>query len=286
VRLSNPLSEEAPLLRTSVLDTLVDTLRRNVARGLRDAALYEVGLVTIAPQEPEAAPVPGIEARPDDATLAAILGAVPAQPRHAAYAAAGDRVPAGPWGPARRVDATDAVSWAVEVGRALGVELVVSAAQRAPWHPGRCAQLSLADGTLVGYAGELHPQVVSSLDLPQRTVAGELDVDVLVAATGTPLQARALSTYPPANTDVALVVAESVPAAHVEAALRAGAGESLEALSMFDIYRGDQVGAGHKSLAYRLTFRAPDRTLTTDEVSALRDRAVAVAAERLGAVQR
>jgi phenylalanyl-tRNA synthetase beta chain len=284
--LANPLSEEAPLMRTSVLDTLLDTLRRNVARGQRDAALYEVGLVTQAPDQPAVAPVPGIESRPDDATLGAILGAVPAQPRHAAYAAAGDLDPAGPWGPARAAEASDAVAWALEVGRALGLDLVVSAAQRAPWHPGRCAELALSDGTVVGYAGELAPMVTSALDLPARTVAGELDIDVLVAATGVPLEARALSTYPLAHTDVALVVDETVPAAAVESALRAGAGESLESLVLFDIYRGDQVGGGRKSLAYRLTFRAADRTLTTDEVSALRDQAVAVAAERTGAVQR
>jgi phenylalanyl-tRNA synthetase beta chain len=85
---------------------------------------------------------------------------------------------------------------------------------------------------------------------------------------------------------VALVVDEPVPAGKVEAALRAGAGESLESVHLFDVYRGEQVGAGRKSLAYRLTFRAPDRTLTTDEVSGLRDAAVAAAATQTGAVQR
>ena len=89
-----------------------------------------------------------------------------------------------------------------------------------------------------------------------------------------------------AHTDVALVVEESVPAAEIESALRAGAGESLESLALFDLYRGEQMGAGKKSLAFRLTFRAPDRTLTTDEVSALRDTAVASAAARTGALQR
>jgi len=286
VRLVNPLSDEAPLMRTSVLDTLLDTLRRNVARGSRDVAVYEIGLVTRASSAPSSAPVPGIEARPDDATLAAILGAVPAQPRHAAYAAAGELERGGPWGPGRQAEAADAVAWALAVGRSVGLELVVSATDRAPWHPGRCAQLALADGTVVGHAGELHPKVTSALELPPRTVAGELDVDVLVAATGVPLDARALSTYPLAHTDVALVVDEQVPAGDVESALRAGAGESLESVVLFDVYRGEQVGEGRKSLAYRLTFRAADRTLTTDEVSALRDRAVAEAATRTGASQR
>jgi phenylalanyl-tRNA synthetase beta chain len=286
VRLTNPLSDEQPLMRTSVLDTLLDVLRRNVARGARDVAVYEVGLVTQAPEHLTSAPVPRAEGRPDDDTLAEIRGAVPAQPRHAAYAAAGDVEQGGPWGPARPADASAAVSWALAVARAVGLDLVVSAADRAPWHPGRCARLALADGTVVGYAGELHPKVSAALDLPPRTVAGELDVDALVAATGTPVEATALSTFPPAHTDVALVVEEAVPAAAVEGALRDGAGEQLEALQLFDVYRGEQVGAGRKSLAYRLTFRAPDRTLTTDEVSALRDLAVAAAGAQTGAVQR
>jgi phenylalanyl-tRNA synthetase beta chain len=203
-----------------------------------------------------------------------------------AYAAAGEAEPAGPWGPARPFDAADAVAWARAVGAALGLELVVAADDRAPWHPGRCARISLPDGTVVGHAGELHPKVVAGLDLPARTVAGELDVDVLVAATGEPVQAVPLSTYPLAHTDVALVVDEAVPAAAVEAALREGAGPSLESLALFDLYRGDQVGDGRKSLAFRLTFRSAERTLTTEEVSALRDQAVAAAARATGAVQR
>ena len=286
VALANPLSDEAPLLRTSVLDTLLDTLRRNVARGARGAAVYELGLVTRALPQPVRAPVPGIESRPDDATLAALLAAVPPQPRHVAYAASGELEPAGPWGAARKADAADAVAWALAVARSVGLDLVITAADRAPWHPGRCAQLALADGTVVGHAGELHPKVVAALDLPPRTVAGELDVDALVAATGDAVQAAALSTYPVAHTDVALVVDERVPAAEVESALRAAAGESLETVVLFDIYRGEQAGTGKKSLAYRLTFRAPDRTLTTDEVSALRDLAVASAGSATGAVQR
>ncbi len=125
-----------------------------------------------------------------------------------------------------------------------------------------------------------------ALGLPLRTVAGELSVDALVEATEVAVQATPLSTYPVAHTDVALVVDEAVPAADVEAALRSGAGERLESLALFDVYRGDQVGADKKSLAYRLSFRAADRTLVTDEVSALRDAATAAASSALGAVQR
>ena len=286
VRIANPLSDEAPLMRTSILDTLLDVLRRNVSRGSRDVALYELGLVTVGSSATVSAPVPAAAARPDEATLSQILSAVPAQPRHVAFAAAGDIERGGPWGAARRVEAADAVAWARAVGRAVGLDLsVVAARGRAPFHPGRCASLTLPDGTVVGHVGELHPKVVAALDLPVATVAGELDVDVLVGASGTPVQAHQLSTFPSANTDVALVVDESTPSADVETALRDGAGDSLESVTLFDIYRGDQVDSGKKSLAYRLTFRA-DRTLKTDEVSALRDSAVASAASATGAVQR
>ena len=122
-------------------------------------------------------------------------------------------------------------------------------------------------------------------DRVTRTVAAEVDLDAIVAASGEPVKPAQLSTQPVANTDVALVVDEGVPAAVVAAALRSGAGDDLESLTLFDVYRGDQVGEGRKSLAYRLTFRS-GRTLTTDEVSALRDRAVASAASATGAQQR
>ena len=283
VRLANPLQDEAPLMRTSVLDSLVDTVRRNVSRGHRDVALYEVGLVTAGGVTP--LPVPPGGAVPGSEDLDRITKGVPHQPRHVAIVAAGHAVPAGPWGPARPVDAGDVVGWARLVAESVGVEVQVAATERAPFHPGRCVELTLPDGSVLGHAGEMHPKVCAALDLPERTVAAELDVDALLAVSGAPVVPAPLSTHPVARTDVALVVDETVPAARVGAALRSGAGDSLEALTLFDVYRGDQVGEGRKSLAYRLTFRA-DRTLTTDEVSALRDKAVAAAGTATGAQQR
>jgi phenylalanyl-tRNA synthetase beta chain len=286
VRIANPLSDEAPLMRTSVLSTMVEALRRNVSRGARDTAIFEMGLVTRPLWEPQAAPVPGTEARPDDVTLAQIMAAVPPQPRQVAFALTGDCDPAGWWGPGRPADWTDAVGAARALASALAVDLVVTADDHAPWHPGRCARLELADGTFVGHAGELHPKVVAALGLPSRTCAGELDVDVFTAASDVMVQARELSTYPVAQSDVALVVAEQVSAAELESALWQGAGEMLESVWLMDIYRGDQVGPGHKSLAYRLVFRAEQRTLTTKEVNGFRDRAIARAASTVGAAQR
>jgi phenylalanyl-tRNA synthetase beta chain len=144
----------------------------------------------------------------------------------------------------------------------------------------------LADGAVAGHAGELHPKVTAALELPPRTAAFELDLDVLLAAAGEGVAAEPVGTFPLAKEDVALVVAADVPAEDVRAALADGAGELLEEVRLFDVYTGEQVPAGHRSLAFALRLRAPDRTLTAEEANAVRDAAVAEAARRTGAVLR
>ncbi|GAB7191065.1 phenylalanine--tRNA ligase subunit beta [Kineococcus sp. NUM-3379] len=291
LRLVNPLSEEQPLMRTSVLDSLVEVLRRNVSRGARDVVLFEVGAVTLPGPERPRAPLPGVAERPGEEELAALEAAVPAQPRHLGALLAGARRGPG-WGPEGWVRTPEPATWAdaVELARtaaaAVGLEVVVSAAGVAPWHPGRCARIGTADGRELGFAGELHPRVVAALELPARTCAVELDLDALVAAAPASVAAPAVPAFPPALQDVSLVVDAGVPAAEVEAALRAGGGELLEDVRLFDVYTGDQVGEGRRSLAFALRFRAPDRTLTAEEAGAAREAAVAEAAGRTGAVQR
>jgi phenylalanyl-tRNA synthetase beta chain len=163
---------------------------------------------------------------------------------------------------------------------------IAADAEHLPWHPGRCARISLADGSLVGHAGELHPRVVASLELPARTVAAEVDLDVLFGALPERITAEPVSTFPPVHQDVSLQVGSAVAASDVEKALVEGAGDLLERIVLFDVYTGGSLPAGDRSLTYRLTFRAPDRTLTDREVSALRDQAVRLTGERIGAVAR
>ena len=275
----NPLSEEEPGLRTTLLPGLLATLLRNLSRGQRDLAVFEHGAV-FPGGAPTPAPLPGVDRRPDDATLAALLGAVPTQPWHVAVALAGNREPRGWWGSGRPAAWADAVQAARLVAAASGVELTVRAGDRAPWHPGRCAELLVGDGAggerIVGYAGELHPRVCAALELPARTSVMELDVDALPVA-GVPTGPR-ISAFPPVLLDLALVVPDDVPSAVVAEALRTGAGELLESLRLFDVYTGAPVPAGSRSLAFALTLRAPDRTLTSEEATAVRDAAVASAA--------
>ncbi len=178
------------------------------------------------------------------------------------------------------------MSWAdaVQAGRlvaaAAGVALQVTASSLPPWHPGRCAELRVGVWP-VGHAGELHPRVVEALSLPPRTCAMELDLDSIPLLSRRP--APVVSPYPPVVQDVALVLDAAVPAAEVQDTLAEGGGELLEDVRLFDVYTGEQVGPSRRSLAFTLRFRAPDRTLTTEEASAARDAAVALAASRLGA---
>ncbi|MEU7036015.1 phenylalanine--tRNA ligase subunit beta [Streptomyces sp. NPDC046237] len=289
VTLVNPLSDEEPALRTTLLPGLLGALRRNDGRGSHDLALFETGLVFRPGEQPGVAVRLPVDRRPTDEEIEGVNAALPAQPRRVAVVLAGAREQAGWWGKGRPSDWADAIQAARTVAAEAGVELIISADQHAPWHPGRCAAFHVVvDGekVLVGHGGELHPRVVKAFGLPDRTCAMELDLDLVEQANEGPLKAPAISSFPVATQDVALVVDASVPTATVEAALRDGAGELLEAIRLFDVYTGDQLGEGKKSLAYALKFRATDRTLTVDEASAARDAAVALASERAGAVLR
>ncbi|MBC9735147.1 phenylalanine--tRNA ligase subunit beta [Nocardioides marmotae] len=284
LRLSNPLSAEAPAMTTTLLPALLRTAARNVGHGNTSVAIFETASVTL-PRATGPAPILPVDRRPTDAELAELLDALPDQPLHLGLVATGEAAPAGWWGAGRPVDWTDAVAGVRVVADALGLELTTRPAALAPWHPGRCAEVLLGD-VVVGHAGELHPRVCTTLGLPARSVAAEVDLDVLLQHAVHLRPAPAFSTYPVAKEDVALVVDADVPAGEVEAALREGAGELLESVRLFDVYTGDQVGEGRKSLAFALRFRAPDRTLTEDDIVGAREAAVARAAERTGATQR
>lgn len=289
VKLANPLSDEEPALRTTLLPGLLGALRRNEGRGSHDLALFETGLVFQPREEARVAVRLRVDRRPTDEEIASLTEALPVQPRHAAVVLAGAREQAGWWGKGRPSEWADAVEAARTLAAESGTELLVRQGQYGPWHPGRCAELAVViDGAeqVIGHAGELHPRVVKALGLPARTCAMELDLDRLEDASAGVPQGPKISTFPVATQDVALVVSSDVPAADVENALHAGAGELLESMRLFDVFTGEQIGEGKKSLAYALRFRAADRTLTVDEASAARDAAVALAAERTGAVLR
>ncbi|HEX6339468.1 phenylalanine--tRNA ligase subunit beta [Umezawaea sp.] len=283
VSVLNPLEAEKHALATTLLPGLLDAVQRNLARGQKDVALFNIAQVTLPRTQQVPVPEVGVASRPTDAQVASMFAALPQQPVHVAVVLAGHREHAGWWGKGRQADWADAVEAAKLVGKAYGVTLRVVASDLAPWHPGRCAELRVGDWP-VGHAGELHPKVVEALGLPKRTVAMELDLDALPLNDNRP--APIISAYPPVLLDVAVVVDAAVPAAEVAAVLESGGGDLLEDIRLFDVYTGEQVGEGKRSLAYALRFRAPDRTLTVEEATAARDAAVASLAERYGATLR
>lgn len=284
VPLANPLSAEEPSYTTTLLPGVLKAAGRNIGRGAPGVALFETGTVAF-PVDRGPAPIYGVDRRPDEAELQKLFDALPLQPLHLAVVLAGERERAGWWGEGRTAGWSDAVALVRQLATELGVAVDVRQASRMPWHPGRCAVFSIGDAVL-GHAGELHPQVGAQFGLPARSAALEIDLDLLIANATVVAPGPAFSSYPLAKEDVALVVADDVPAATVEAALREGAGELLESVRLFDVYTGEQIGEGQKSLAFALRFRAPDRTLTEAETSAARDAAVARAAELVGAIQR
>jgi phenylalanyl-tRNA synthetase beta chain len=308
VALANPIRDEEPLLRTTLLPGLLRVAVRNSGRGFADLSLFEVGNVARLKSgngsgpAGQVAPILAVDRGPTPEELATLEAALPDQPRLVAMVLTGQREAAGWWGPGREASFRDAIEAAHEVLRASRVPYQVRPARAEPWHPGRCAEFVLlqpGDGDQpvpVGYAGELHPRVIQAFRLAPRTCAAELDLTAIerAAAGLPPVQAPVLSAYPVASQDVALVVGCDVLAAEVAAALADGAatavaagGENLlEEVRLFDVYTGEQVGAGRKSLAYTLRFRAPDRTLTDEDVAVARQAAVASAQRRTGAVLR
>jgi phenylalanyl-tRNA synthetase beta chain len=279
----NPLEADRPELATTLLPGLLEALGRNVARGAVDVALFAIAQVVESTSETRAVERIPNDRRPTDDEIAALDASLPRQPQHVGAVLAGLREPAGPWGPGRRVHASDAFEAVRVIGRAAGVELTLRAAQYLPWHPGRCAEV-LVKETVVGHAGQLHPAVVERSGLPKGTCAVELNLDAIPITDAFP--APAVSPFPAVFQDVSLIVGEDIAAQSVVDAVRDGAGALLEDIRLFDVYTGPQIGEGRKSLTLALRFRAADRTLTEDEASAARDAAVQSAAERVGAVQR
>lgn len=314
LRLRNPLAEDAPFLRTSLLDTVLEIAERNASRGVTPVGLFEVGQVAL-PAGTAPSPIIGVEKRPTEEEFSALLAGVPSQPWHAAGIVGGAFAPGSAeqmltgtppslaWGWADAIEASRAVAGSagakIEASRAWvpeGTQRLRGAPipdpasdplEVAPFHPGRCANLFIRTGRgfkVVGRAGELHPKVVEEYGLPARAAAFEIDLDAIgsVLKPGF-LQVKPVSTYPPVKEDLAIVVEDYISAAEVETIIRRGAGALLESLVLFDVYRGEQIAEGSRSLAFSLTLRAPDRTLKPEEVNEVRGKIISDVEKRLKA---
>jgi phenylalanyl-tRNA synthetase beta chain len=287
VKLANPLDPAVPFLRTSLLPGLLDTAHRNLSRGLTDLALFELGPVFL-PESGKtygSGPLPVGNERPTDAVLADLNAGIPAQPLHIAALFLGDAVTKQPGQVAVPSSIADALAAATQLAEALAVEIETRQGSHSALHPGRTAELFVR-GNSVGFAGELLPSIAASRNLPRTVALLELNLDALVRESRTDVAAVPIATLPAATQDLSLVVAKTVPAGDVLAALIEGAGELLEDVRLVDDYRGPGVPDGTKSLTFALRFRAADRTLTAAEATGAKHAAVAVAAKKYGAIAR
>ena len=280
-KVANPMSEEFPLMRVHLVPGLIEVAQRNISRGAKDFAIFEMGSIFRSSQKLVPAISPDLSKRPNQKIIDEIFASVPTQGYHVAGLLVGKTENENWQGKSRAYNWQDAIAYAQDVLQLCNLQWSVARSDLAPWHPGRCAEL-IVNGKAVAHAGELHPRIIAAYGLPERSVAFAVALSALPDSAL--VRPTIVGTMPAAVQDVALIVDATVSAADLEAALREGAGDLLESITLFDRY--DKIGDGKISLAFTLVFRASDRTLTGEEVSAMRESATAVASAKCGAVVR
>ncbi|GAB3582501.1 phenylalanine--tRNA ligase subunit beta [Leifsonia lichenia] len=288
VKLANALDATAPYLRTALLPGLVDVAKRNLARGLVDLSIYELGTVFRPSGDAIGSEtLPPGAVLPSDEVLAGLNAGIPDQPRHLAGLVLGHAVLKQPGQEAIAAGVADALTMVAQTAAALGLEVDPVQSTHQAMHPGRTAQLVArgADGVgvPVGYAGELLPALAEELDLPRVVAVFELDLDALIAVAPSDIVAGTIAGFPAATQDLSLVVQQEIPAGDVKRAVKDGAGPLLEHIRLVDDYRGQGIPAGSKSLTFALRFRADDRTLTAAEASEAKLAGAARAGKLFGA---
>jgi len=264
--MTNPISQDRTVLRHTLLETMLDAVAANIRHPLgRHVALFEIGSVYLASEE----------------------GVLPDEPARLCMGMAGRRETAG-WmgGDEGLMDFFDlkgvlealADGWRID-------DVHYEPTEHPTFYPGRVARLSLPDGAYLGTAGQVHPLVARQFDMPGDIplLAAELDLDALLAAIPAGFKVEPSPQYPAVYRDIALVVDDGVPAAEVQRLITQTGGRMLADVSLFDVYRGEQLPAGKKSLAYALAFQSPTKTLTDKEANKLRDKIVRRLEREIGA---
>ena len=260
IRVANPLTVEQGAMRTSLIAGLLRTLQRNLSHGSVDVRLYELGRVYLP--------------RADAAHPEGLLAWPVAEPRRLSLLAQGRRAQRF-WAAKDEAvfnfyELKGLVAALLDGLRIEHADFAAAGPASAPWlHPASACLVSAAGATL-GVFGELHPLVAAHFDLPHGVVVGEFDWDALATRARLVAQLSSVPRFPALQRDLAFVLKASVPAARAEGEIRAAdANGLLESVELFDQYRGPQVPAGQKSLAFSLILRAADRTLTDAEADAL-----------------
>ncbi len=261
VELQNPIAWEKRVLRRSLLASVLDALERN-ARLRERLALFEIGPVFLPSGSQQ----------------------LPEQPYRLAIAMSGLRHPRA-WDEKSSVkmDFFDLKGVLDALLSALHIEDARFKPDTHPsFHPGKCARLTIS-GETAGWLGELHPQVVENYDFNDSAVlAADLDMEMLYRLAPVQFSTVQITAYPPVIEDLAMIAPESVPSDEIVRVMRGAGGFLLKQVELFDLFRGEQIGPGNKSLAFRLTYQAPNRTLTDKEVGKQRERIIAQLEKDLG----
>jgi phenylalanyl-tRNA synthetase beta chain len=263
VEIDNPMSEAQAILRPTILGSLLDAAAVNLARGARDLGLFESAAVYRAHP-------PGTQA------------SSPVEEHHALAALLTGRLAPRSWGAESPVaDVFAATALVAAVLDAVRVDWRVAPAAWPFLHPGRSGEV-LAGDMRLGFVGEVHPLVAANWGIDQPVAAFALDLGRIAAAAPQDTTYTDVIGYPPVRQDLAVILAAEVPAGRAAEVIRAAGGELLTGAEVFDVYMGSQVGEGRRSLAFALTFRAADRTLTDEDVAPVRERIVAALRDELG----
>jgi len=239
VVLRNPLGEDTSVMRTTLVPSMLNTVANNLNRGNAAGGLFELSKVF---------------------TPAAQAGELPVEHNALCVSAFGEGV-----------DFYTVKNIVVWLLAKFGVTATIEAAGDGYYHPGRRAVLS-ADGAKLATLGEIHPDIADRFDIKTRVYVAEVDLDALMPLEKDFYGIKPLPKFPAVSRDIAVVVDEQVGAGLMMNAIRRAAARTLEDVKLFDIYRGEKLGAGRKSVAYAITLRAPDRTLTDEEINATMDK--------------
>jgi phenylalanyl-tRNA synthetase beta chain len=262
VRLANPIVSDRSVMRRSLLASVAEVIERN-ARVQERQAIFEIGPIYLLKADQE----------------------LPEEPRRLVIMISGPRsLPAWQGEERTAFDFYDMKGILMTLFEGLHLPVVrIEPDEHAAFHPGKCAQAVLNEQKL-GVFGEIHPLVKAGLEVNESALlAADLDVEAMIACIPERYDFEPLPVYPPVLEDLAIVVEDQLPAARVEQTIQKAGGEIVTAMQLFDVYRGEAIGQGKKSLAYAITYQAPDRTLTDNEVAMVRQQIIQSLKEEINA---